>query len=324
MACLVLVENEVTYEGKYDHWLDSTGESYQFPNQYRKKIQRGTRFVYYRGVRRASGPRAAAEYFGVGRIGTVWRDPSIPVDAPKSQWRWFCSIDDFEPFPRAVPSRLDGAYLESISNTLGWRTGVRGITDETYDRILQLAGLPALSVRTALVEVLPPISDVHVIEQQDPWSTLVAPTLRENSHAGSSGSMRRSPQAKRLGDRAEEIVVNWLRATLAPSAAHTVAWIAKQGRTPGWDIEFIDEAGSSISVEVKGSSTDVFRAFEVTAQEWAAARERRLHYWLVLVTNCIGISPRVTVIRDPHSLMERGELQLEPSVWRVRRPPASS
>ena len=49
---LVLVENDVTSEGKYDHWADATGEQYNFPNKYRNMIIEGRRFVYYRGVRR--------------------------------------------------------------------------------------------------------------------------------------------------------------------------------------------------------------------------------------------------------------------------------
>lgn len=52
MTALVLVENEVTTGGHYDHWQDVTGERYQFPNQYRGKVTPGRPFIYYRGVRR--------------------------------------------------------------------------------------------------------------------------------------------------------------------------------------------------------------------------------------------------------------------------------
>ena len=53
MTPIVLVENEVTAGGRYDHWQDVTDERYQFPNVYRNKVQLGRRFIYYRGVRRA-------------------------------------------------------------------------------------------------------------------------------------------------------------------------------------------------------------------------------------------------------------------------------
>ena len=48
MSALVLVENEVTYGGQYDHWQGLIGVSYRFPNQYRNKISSGRRFIYYR------------------------------------------------------------------------------------------------------------------------------------------------------------------------------------------------------------------------------------------------------------------------------------
>lgn len=330
MASLVLVENEVTYGGKYDHWLDSTGESYQFPNQYRTKIVEGVRFVYYRGVRRADGRRGDAEYFGVGCIGSVWRDPTVPLAAPRSKWRWFCSVDHFKRFPKPVPSKVDGTYLEAIPNTMGWRTGVRLISDETFERILRLAGLVGFgsaddSAHGPTAVPLPAITEVHVVEQKGPWQVILAATNPQQipQVAHSESVARRSPQAKRLGDRAEEIVLKWLRTTLPPNVATTVAWVAKQGRTPGWDIEFTDAGGQHISVEVKGTTDDVFQSFEVTAHEWEAARTHGQHYWLVLVTSCASTTPQVTVISSPYVLWERGELQIEPIVWRMRRSPTT-
>ena len=61
MTPLVLVENEVTAGGRYDHWQDVTGERYQFPNQYRNKVITDRPFIYYRGVRRADGSRGRAD-----------------------------------------------------------------------------------------------------------------------------------------------------------------------------------------------------------------------------------------------------------------------
>src|SRR5262249_42727910 len=130
MRALVLVENEVTYGGQYDHWQDLTGVSYQFPNQYRNKLLPGRRFVYYRGVRRANQQRGQAEYFGMGRVATVWRDPSVPESIPKARWRWYCSVEDYVPFPKPVPAKIDGQYLETIPNALGWRTAVRELANE--------------------------------------------------------------------------------------------------------------------------------------------------------------------------------------------------
>src|SRR5262245_48146351 len=94
---LVLTSNDTNATSKYQ-WKDVTGVQYHYPNQYRNLIQRGTPFVYYRGIRRATGSRGQAEYFGQGIVGEVWRDPSVPLDAPKTRWAWFCAIDDYYPF----------------------------------------------------------------------------------------------------------------------------------------------------------------------------------------------------------------------------------
>ena len=80
---LVLVENEATYGGKYDHWQDLTGVAYHFPNQYKGRVLPGREFVYYRGVRRKGGGRGVAEYFGTGIIGSVWSDPDQPANMSK-------------------------------------------------------------------------------------------------------------------------------------------------------------------------------------------------------------------------------------------------
>jgi hypothetical protein len=107
---LVLAENEVKVNALHD-WQDITGERYHFPNQYAGKLV-PTRFVYYRGVRRADGSRGSAEYFGTGIVGVHWRDEAIPDDAPKRRWRWFCEIDDYVPFGSPIPAKFDDRYLE--------------------------------------------------------------------------------------------------------------------------------------------------------------------------------------------------------------------
>lgn len=37
-TALVLVQNERTVGGNFDHWEDVVGERYHFPNQYRNRI----------------------------------------------------------------------------------------------------------------------------------------------------------------------------------------------------------------------------------------------------------------------------------------------
>jgi hypothetical protein len=140
---LVLFEAEATAGGKYDSWQDTTGEQYHFPNQYRKRVNSGRRFVYYRGMRRTAGGRGRAEYFGHGRIGSVWLDESSAHQPRKSRWAWFCSILDYVEFPRPVAAKQNGKYIEDIAHSRGWQVGVRLLMEDAYHEILGLAGLPA-------------------------------------------------------------------------------------------------------------------------------------------------------------------------------------
>jgi hypothetical protein len=275
MSALVLVENEVTYGGHYDHWQDLTGVSYQFPNQYRHKIVPGRSFVYYRGFRRPANQRGQAEYFGVGHIASVWRDLSIPDSVPQAKWRWYCAIADYLPFPQPVPSKVDGQYLEPITHALGWRTTVLEISENVFESILSLAGLqdidPALRQELASPSPplpAPPIDEITPTELPDGLNALIQPhrPAQHPSSENTASSYRRTIWAKQIGDHAEAVVRRWLQAKLIPAVASSITWVAQQGQTPGWDIEFTDGHGTTIAVGVKGTTGAIFHSVEITAQ----------------------------------------------------------
>ena len=327
MSALVLVENEVTYGGRYDHWQDLTGISYQFPNQYRHKIVPGRRFVYYRGIRRADNQPGHAEYFGVGSIASAWRDRSLPESVPRAKWRWYCAVEDYLPFPQPVPAKVDGQYLEPITHALGWRTAVWEISDALVESILSLAGLQ--DIRPPLLQELaapspplpaPPIDEVTPTALLDGLNALIQPShpAQQPSSDNTPGSHRRTTWAKHIGDHAEAVVRRWLQAKLTPEAATSITWVAQQGQTPGWDIEFTDGHGTTIAVEVKGTAGAIFHSVEITAQEWEAAQQKRDAYWLVLVTDCLSAHPKLHLIQDPYAYVADSNLALEPVVWRLR------
>lgn len=136
---LVLVENERTAGGRYDSWQDHTGKYYHFPNSYRTLVQPGERFVYYRGVRRKDGARRPfPEYFGSGSIGAVWRDETVPIEAPKRNWKWICSLSEYLPFDSPVPWMISGNHLEPIAKNL-YGIGVRRISDAIFWEIIARA-----------------------------------------------------------------------------------------------------------------------------------------------------------------------------------------
>jgi Protein NO VEIN, C-terminal len=54
-------------------------------------------------------------------------------------------------------------------------------------------------------------------------------------------------------------------------AEPNVRWLPDEGLTPGWDLQYENEAGELIGVEVKGTTDPTFANVELTAGEWQAA-----------------------------------------------------
>ncbi|OZI09192.1 restriction endonuclease [Siphonobacter sp. BAB-5385] len=134
----------VITENDESEWDDRKGEIYHFPKRYLKNLQEGTHLIYYKGGLKNSKYRddrmsSQPHYFGIGTVGKVWKDPnSVKGDH-------FCTIQQFQEFTKPVLAKLaDGAYYEQIPESrIGnyWRDGVRPITKEIYDHILETAEL---------------------------------------------------------------------------------------------------------------------------------------------------------------------------------------
>lgn len=284
MVPIVLVENERTAGGQYDHWQDATGERYQFPNQYKNKVLAGRRFVYYRGARRADGSRGIPEYFGHGVIGEVAADPENAPEGRKASWKWVADIDDYWPFPKPVAFKKDGVPYEDIPQNF-WGVGVREISEETYATILGDSGLSVGVPGTATLAAGGPIEPL-----QAEASLLVG--RRRHPGVGGVGSTagvaRRSKYSVAVGNLGESAALDYLRLSLPERHAASLRWTAQEGETPGWDIEYRDDAGQLVAVEVKATTGPRFPAVELTANEWAAATKLRGQYRLVLVANVLS------------------------------------
>ena len=314
MTALVLVENEVTAGGKYDHWKDVTGERYQYPNQYKNKIRPGRKFVYYRGVRRADGSRGDAEYFGAGVIGDVFPDPENDNNGPKARWKWICEIDDFQPFPTPVPAKINGEHLEKIPANF-WGVAVRELPEDVLAAILKLAGVAeAETVISPKTLELPDMNDVRPRKSTD--LLISAPKSTGSKKTATSAPTRRSRYSKALGKRGEEVALQHLREFLTPAEAATLRWVSEEGETPGWDIEYTSSE-QLIAVEVKATGGSAFLSLEITANELTAAKELADRYHLVLVANVKSEQPDVETLVNPASLLESGEMAATPMVWRI-------
>jgi len=316
---LILVENERTEGGNYDHWQDATGERYHFPNGYKNKILPGRRFVYYRGTRKADGTRRIPEYFGHGVIGEVIEDPSNNPDEGKARRKWIATISEYSPFTQPVKFKKERVPYEKIDQNR-WGVAVREISDQTYFAILNDAEIK--SNTSSDTNALQMISPSNVKPQAARTSLLVRKQVKSrdvNLQAKSTSNYRRSRFSTAIGNRGEEIILNHLKDILPSVEAKTLKWNAKDGETPGWDMQYTNASGTIVAIEVKSTTGQRFPSIELTANEWSAAERLGPNYWLALVAGAMTERPVIEFITDPSRRITQGEFQLKPSVWQLEK-----
>lgn len=212
---IVLTSNEVVINPEHA-WKDIEGVQYHYPNQYKNLIKSGERFIYYRGVRRKGGRRARAEYFGAGTIGEITSDPQTVRQARPS---WFCSIEDYKPFPTPISAKVDGAFFEHIASNM-WRNGVRPLPDRVFDQIISLSGIQSPGVAKAKLPAT-------IAESE----TLLLPKTKViGSGSGSGGGWRRSKQSREIGDWAEEAAMKFVREKLGGENDHPSCGAGRKAR----------------------------------------------------------------------------------------------
>jgi len=317
---LVLIENIVNANPKFI-WNDVTGERYHFPNQYRKKIVPGTKFIYYRGALRKNGKRTTPEYFGTAIIGDVYLDESTS-QLPANNKKWYADIVDFKEFEVIVPFRdSEGIYPELGSKDLPklnyWRNTSRVIEKECFDNICQSGGVllgkqDKLKTSQKNKKIPTIVYDGLVIENKAQKSLNSSNESIRNSYRRISG------RAKEIGDLAEAIFCDWLRAqTTTVSEQEKIVWVASQGLTPGYDVEDQRNPLLILGYEVKATTGKLFKFVEFTENEFRKAREMRERYFLVLVAEVESDNPKIRLIQDPATLIEQGKLLATPSTFRL-------
>ena len=321
---LVLVENE-KYAGTVYGWHDVTGERYQFPNQYRTRIVPGVRFLYYKGVRRKQGPRSDPQYFGTGIIGDVYPDESTS-DRPTQQRQWIAEIAEYVSFARPVAFR-DATGLLSETGTMSvasnyWGVGVRPIEEERFQAILAAAGTPAVStVADFGLEAgrgVAPARSPALVPATEPLLILKSPAPAGIGARIAFDSRRLSHRAREIGSAAEELFfTHLLNQESDPARKAQIVWVARDGLTPGYDIEDRRDPTCTKGYEVKGTTGPTFPGFDMTANEIAVAEAIRGRYFLVLVSQCLSDVPRFEVLQDPFGLVLAGALSREPIAFRM-------
>lgn len=199
------------------------------------------------------------------------------VQTVTSPTSWYCDIEDYTPFAHSVPVKHDGGYFEQMKTPLDWRTAVREVSEVTFNRILQVAGVGPLEPGSgptpgADTGGQPSTVPVNEVTRWARW----CPDSSIKKKPGEGGAFPRwSRGSKLVGDRAEEIVYRHPQATLPAALRETVRWVAKAGEQPGWDVEYRSNAGDVIVVEVKGTTAKAFASVDVTANEWQQAEATR-------------------------------------------------
>lgn len=318
---LVLAENEA-HAGDFA-WQDITGELYQFPNNYRNIVRPGRPFIYYAGTRQADGGRRPAYYFGTGFIGDVYPDPTTEGLA-SSKRKWLAKISDYIPFTANVHLRSgSGNYIETDTSTVvrnHWGVGVRPISRSQFNAIVSLGGVSAVSEALELTGEVE--TGVSLVEATG-TGLLLKRTQRALPGDGSSGrglggARRLSRQAKVTGDAAERLFLNFLREGESnPMLREQIVWVARDGATPGYDIEDRRDSANIVAYEVKGTTGERFLSFDLTSNELRAAKLLQERYVLILVTECLGRKPQFQRIANPAALLESGSLLATPSVFNI-------
>jgi hypothetical protein len=223
--CLVLAMNDSS-ESSIEY-ADIPYESYEYPGRYRKRIQPGRRFVYYRGRRRAGGGRQPQAYLGSGIVGDI-RDSETPK-------RLICQILDGEQFLVPLPFKDEhGVHLEPDGSRSGYyQQGVREIPEDAFQRILGLAGAGPM-------DGLPQRVDAEV-------SPLLVPTGPNAGYATAAVAQETERQSRNA-------VMKFLSKRLPG-----IKVVEKATNNPGFDLE--TSVDRFRFVEVKGTSKPLPRFF---------------------------------------------------------------
>lgn len=127
---------------------------------------------------------------------------------------------------------------------------------------------------------------------------------------------RRSKRSKEVGDEAELFVLDLLRNNEVPDVKATnVEHVADQ--KVGWDIQYVNEQGQRVMVEVKGSTATRFGNFELTINELNCLNEHHSRYHFYLVGGCKSKTRKVQIITDMAERLAKNQATASPITFRV-------
>ncbi|MEB2280073.1 DUF3883 domain-containing protein [Lysinibacillus xylanilyticus] len=314
MSYVVITEND---ESKWD---DQTGALYHFPARYKNKLKKGKKVIYYKGAmtdKSFLSKRLSIKphYFGIAQIGNIF-----PDEDNKNQY--FAEIEDFIPFLEAIEFKdNNNNYIEEVTRSNHWRDGVREITENTYIKIVELANFETKPTFNNGVEVI-------INDESLPNLEFVNPELAENifkekvinnknekiNRKKDKEGHRYSNNAKKIGDRAEEVVLKYLK----KENMSKIRWVASEGEKPGYDICCQNHEGVELYIEVKGTTTSMFDGFIITNNELQTSEKLGDRFYIYFVTNCLSRNPKIQIIKNPYNKIKSNDWVIVPVSYNVK------
>lgn len=227
---------------------------------------------------------------------------------------------------RYPPKAIFGLAAERVINRPLVPADFKGGLGSVCFRILETLGYsiaPKTPVEDLPAETEPPEEEIPEPIPAAPQNECPLVAARKGG-APHVGKRRLSKRAKVLGDWAEASVFKYLQAEQNAGRLAGLRWLAREGKTPGWDIEYRRLPGGDVCrVEVKGGMADRMGAFELTANELRAALEFGEGYSIALVTGSASEKPKVFFIENVARWLDESRLVREPLVWAFRLGPAA-
>ena len=199
------------------------------------------------------------------------------------------------------------------SGRVGWKSGdaaqdLTALAQEVWDDLSPLSELEMTGRVYALLQ-----TGQSQIEQRQKEISSVAIGLTEKSGNGNNGR-RRSEDSNVIGRLAEDWVKEYLE---VQDGVTKIRHHSAVGETPGYDLSFQDGLGDIIRVEVKGTKNPTMIAFDLTRNEWKAAKKFRGSYRVWMVTD-VPRNPKIHKLDDPYGKWEDGDIGIEPTAYEVR------
>ncbi|MGG4453246.1 DUF3883 domain-containing protein [Brevibacillus porteri] len=319
-----MVSYAVITENDESKWADLTGLEYHFPVKFKSKLIQGTKVIYYKGritdkkyksMRLSDNPH----YFGMATIGEVRQSMDNPNE-------YFAQIEDYIPFKEHINFKDDnGNYYEDANRSNYWRDGVRRISEDIYVRISMLAnfdinyqpGTPTSNLNVlinddslvSIDDVNPELSDQLIRENKRINTDQIDPKDNRNNNTPPTFSRN----SKKIGDRAEEIVLKLLR----EKGMSNIRWLANEGQKPGYDISCNNNAGDEFFIEVKGTTTSKFLDFIITNNEMKTLERLGDKYYLYFVAECLSKNPKIQIVQNPYTKILSNNWTMSPIAYKV-------